>query len=145
VMRRNCVSTLSSPGSHQTRRAIRLLRCAAAGGCGLLAAGAGGYAPAGSVRSPSAAAEDFGPSARGARREAWPPSTADCYLQLYSTADLWRLPPPAKQPGVSPGCLLPVCLRVPSKRSYAVCAAEKGYKPCMTPKFSQPVHRPRWR
>jgi hypothetical protein len=34
VMRRNCVSTLSSPGSHQTRRAIRLLRCAAAGGCG---------------------------------------------------------------------------------------------------------------
>jgi len=124
VMRRNCVSTLSSPGSHQTRRAIRLLRCAAANGCGLLAAGAGGYAPAGSVGSPSAVAEVFGPSARGARRRAWPPSTADCYLQTYSPAHSRRLPPPAKQPGVSPGCLFPVCLRVPSKRSYAVCAAE---------------------
>ena len=67
VMRRNCVSTLSSPGSHQTRRAIRLLRCAAASGAAARGRGRR-QAPAGSVRSPSAAAEVFGPSARGARR-----------------------------------------------------------------------------
>jgi len=61
VMRRNCVSTLSSPGSHQTRRAIRLLRCAAVSGWCCSPAGASGCAPAGSVRSPSAAAESLRP------------------------------------------------------------------------------------